>query len=161
MLELTESLLIEDNGVAAILNEISAMGVLFALDDFGTGYSALGYLRRFPIDILKLDKSFVDDLLISPDCGALVEAIIQLAQSLELDLVVEGIETPAQCQQLRSMGCRFGQGFLFARPMPPTGIEQLLHNQVLFADVVTPISAAITPHQREGETAPAEQIWRT
>ena len=160
VLELTESLLIEDNGVAAILNEISAMGVLFALDDFGTGYSALGYLRRFPIDILKLDKSFVDDLLISPDCGALVEAIIQLAQSLELDLVVEGIETPAQCQQLRSMGCRFGQGFLFARPMPTTDIEQLLHNQVLFADVVTPISAAITPHQREGGTAPAEQIWR-
>ena len=138
VLEITESLLIEDDGVAAILNEIIAMGVLFALDDFGTGYSALGYLRRFPIDILKLDKSFVDDLLSSEDRGALVEAIIHLAQTLELDLVVEGIETPAQCQQLRTMGCQLGQGYLFARPMSPASIEGLLHEQILIARDLTP-----------------------
>jgi diguanylate cyclase (GGDEF)-like protein/PAS domain S-box-containing protein len=161
VLEITESLLIEDNGVAEILSEISAMGVLFALDDFGTGYSALGYLRRFPIDILKLDKSFVDDLLISADHGALVEAIISLAQTLELDLVVEGIESAAQCQQLHRMGCQFGQGFLFARPMAAEAIERLLQDQALFASVVTPIKAASSPrHPRVVEPAPAAQNWK-
>ncbi|MDQ1483934.1 MAG: hypothetical protein QOF35_2010 [Actinomycetota bacterium] len=162
VLELTESLLIEDNGVAEVLNEISALGVLLALDDFGTGYSALGYLRRFPIDILKLDKSFVDDLLISDDRGGLVEAIIHLAQVLELDLVVEGIENPAQCTQLLSMGCELGQGFLFARPMRPADIEPLLADQSRFTRVVTPIKAAHSPRRpRVGEPAHAGQIWST
>jgi len=162
VLELTESLLIEDNGVAAILREISEMGVLFALDDFGTGYSALGYLRRFPIDILKLDKSFVDDLLVSADGSALVEAIIQLAQTLQLDLVVEGIESQPQCQQLRRMGSRFGQGFLFARPMAPAMIEQLLQDQDSAPGVVTSTDAAATPPQPQvAANAPAAQIWRT
>jgi diguanylate cyclase (GGDEF)-like protein/PAS domain S-box-containing protein len=157
VLELTESLLIEDNGVAAILNEISEMGVLFALDDFGTGYSALGYLRKFPIDLLKLDKSFVDDLLVSADGSALVEAIIQLARTLELDLVVEGIESQAQSEQLMRMGCKFGQGYLFARPMAAAMIEPLLRNLAL----VTPHNAAMSPRQlRADQPAQPEQIWK-
>jgi len=146
VLELTESLLIEGDGVAEVaevLGEISAMGVLFALDDFGTGYSALGYLRRFPISILKLDKSFVDDLLTSADRGALVEAIIHLALTLELDLVVEGIESPAQNQRLRAMGCKLAQGFFYSRPIAPADIELLLYDQARFEDVVTPIKAAL------------------
>jgi diguanylate cyclase (GGDEF)-like protein/PAS domain S-box-containing protein len=161
VLELTESLLIEDDGVAEILGQISAMGVLFALDDFGTGYSALGYLRRFPINILKLDKSFVDDLLTSADRGALVEAIIHLAQTLELDLVVEGIESKAQNQRLRGMGCKLAQGFFYSRPIAPADVELLLHDQVRFEGVVTPIKAALgPPHPRAGKSAPAVQIWR-
>jgi diguanylate cyclase (GGDEF)-like protein/PAS domain S-box-containing protein len=164
VLELTESLLIEDDGVAEVaevLNQISALGVLFALDDFGTGYSALGYLRRFPINILKLDKSFVDDLLTSTDRGALVEAIIHLAQTLQLDLVVEGIELPAQNQRLRAMGCQLAQGFLYSRPIAPADIELLLHDQVRFEDVVTPIRAALGPaHPRGGKSAPAPRFWK-
>jgi diguanylate cyclase (GGDEF)-like protein/PAS domain S-box-containing protein len=161
VLELTESLLIEDDGVAEILGEISAMGVLFALDDFGTGYSALGYLRRFPINILKLDKSFVEDLLTSSDRGSLVEAIIHLAQTLELDLVVEGIESKEQSQRLRAMGCQLAQGFFYSRPIAFTDLELLLDDQVLFEGVVTPIKAALgPPHPRAGKSASAVKIWR-
>ena len=164
VLELTESLLIEDDGsaeVAESMGEISAMGVLFALDDFGTGYSALGYLRRFPINILKLDKSFVDDLLTSGDRGALVEAIIHLALSLDLDLVVEGIESSAQHQRLHAMGCKLAQGFFYSRPIAPADIELLLYDQVRFEDVVTPIKAASGPiHTRAGKRASPVQIWR-
>ena len=110
---------------------------------------------------MKLDKSFVDDLLISADHGALVEAIISLAQTLELDLVVEGIESAAQCQQLHRMGCQFGQGFLFARPMAAEAIERLLQDQTLFASVVTPIKAASSPrHPRGVEPVPAAQNWK-
>jgi len=161
VLELTESLLIEDNGVASVLNEISALGVLFALDDFGTGYSALGYLRKFPINILKLDKSFVDDLLTSADRGSLVEAIINLAQTLDLDLVVEGIESGPQSERLRAMGCVFGQGYLYARPMPGADIERLLDEQVHGTRAVSNVSAAAASrHPRDGETATAVRIWR-
>jgi diguanylate cyclase (GGDEF)-like protein/PAS domain S-box-containing protein len=161
VLEITESLLIEDDGVAEIVGEISAMGVLFALDDFGTGYSALGYLRRFPINILKLDKSFVDDLLTSSDRGSLVEAIIHLAGTLELDLVVEGIESKEQNQRLRSLGCQLAQGFFYSRPIAFADIELLLDDQVLFEGVVTPIKAALGPsHPSAGESAAAVKIWR-
>jgi len=161
VLELTESLLIEDDGVVEILSEISALGVLLALDDFGTGYSALGYLRRFPIDILKLDKSFVDDILTSADRGALVEAIIHLAHTLELDLVVEGIESAAQGQQLWGMGCRLGQGYLYGRPVAAADSEQQLHDQALLSSGVIPITTALaSPHPRVGEAAPALQVWR-
>jgi diguanylate cyclase (GGDEF)-like protein/PAS domain S-box-containing protein len=164
VLELTESLLIEDDGAAEVaeaLGEISAMGVLFALDDFGTGYSALGYLRRFPINILKLDKSFVDDLLTSGDRGALVQAIIHLALSLDLDLVVEGIESSAQSQRLRAMGCKLAQGFFYSRPIAPADIELLLYDQARFEDVVTPIKAALgPPHPRAGKSASPVKIWR-
>jgi PAS domain S-box/diguanylate cyclase (GGDEF) domain len=161
VLELTESLLIEDDGVAEILNEISAMGVLFALDDFGTGYSALGYLRRFPINILKLDKSFVDDLLTSPDRGALVEAIIHLAQILELDLVVEGIESPAQNEKLRAMGCQLAQGFFYSHPVAAADIEQIFHDQVPPQRVSTPKRArSAPPRPGADKSAPTVQIWR-
>ena len=137
------------------------MGVLFALDDFGTGYSALGYLRRFPINILKLDKSFVDDLLTSSDRGSLVEAIIHLAGTLELDLVVEGIESKEQNQRLRSMGCQLAQGFFYSRPIAFADIELMLDDQVLFEGVVTPIKAAQgPPHPRAGKSAAAVKIWR-
>jgi len=141
VLELTESLLIEDDDVAELLNEISALGVLLALDDFGTGYSALGYLRRFPIDILKLDKSFVDDLLTSADRSSLVEAIIHLSKTLELELVVEGIESAAQAEKLSSMGCQLGQGFMYSRPQSAEDIEPILIEQVLFASAFTPVPA--------------------
>ena len=93
VLEITESVLVQDaDSVIARMLELKALGVAFAIDDFGTGYSSLSYLKRFPIDILKVDKSFVDDVGDSAEAGALAEAIVQLGNSLNLDTVAEGIE---------------------------------------------------------------------
>ena len=118
-LELTEGVLI---GAGAFesrnLRRISELGVRISLDDFGTGYSALGYLKRFPIDELKIDRSFVEPLEGDGTDAALVEAILALAQCLDLDVVAEGIETPGQRQLLKLLGCPLGQGYLFARPCP-------------------------------------------
>jgi EAL domain-containing protein (putative c-di-GMP-specific phosphodiesterase class I) len=98
------------------------MGVRVALDDFGTGYSALGYLARFPIDKIKIDRSFVDGLQGQTHHVALVQAILALAKGLELTVVAEGIETPEQRDLLNTMGCALGQGYLFAAPRPALDI---------------------------------------
>ena len=106
--------------------ELKSLGVAFAVDDFGTGYSSLSYLKRFPIDILKVDKSFVDDVGDSDKAAALAKAIVQLGKSLNLDTVAEGIEKARQVDGLLALGCVYGQGFLFARPVPAQEIERLL-----------------------------------
>ncbi|HUB68959.1 MAG TPA: EAL domain-containing protein [Acidimicrobiales bacterium] len=127
VLEITETLLVHD--AEAVINrmaELKALGVGFAVDDFGTGYSSLSYLRRFPIDILKVDKSFVDDVGDSDKALALADAIVQLGRSLSLDTVAEGIEKSRQADDLRELGCTYGQGFLFARPVGPEEIGELL-----------------------------------
>ncbi len=127
VLEITESLLVHDaDSVIARMLELKALGVAFAVDDFGTGYSSLSYLKRFPIDILKVDKSFVDDVGDSDRALALAEAIVQLARSLNLDTVAEGIEKSRQADGLRALGCGYGQGFLFAKPVGPADMERLL-----------------------------------
>ena len=106
--------------------ELKLLGVAFAIDDFGTGYSSLSYLKRFPIDILKVDKSFVDDVGESPEGGALAEAIVQLGNTLHLQTVGEGIEQAHQVAGLRSLGCQFGQGFYFAKPLRVEQVDELL-----------------------------------
>ena len=127
VLEITESVLVHDaEAVIARMHELKNLGVAFAVDDFGTGYSSLSYLKRFPIDILKVDKSFVDDVGDSDRALALAEAIVQLARSLNLDTVAEGIEKPRQADGLRALGCGYGQGFLFAKPVGPEEMEHLL-----------------------------------
>jgi EAL domain-containing protein (putative c-di-GMP-specific phosphodiesterase class I) len=126
--EITESLLIEDRElIAGKLEELKALGVRLAVDDFGTGYSSLGYLRQFPIDFLKVDKSFVDDVggAGTTEDDALVRTILKLGESLKLQAVAEGIERPEQWHALRALGCRFGQGFYFARPMPAAEVGPL------------------------------------
>jgi diguanylate cyclase (GGDEF)-like protein/PAS domain S-box-containing protein len=117
--EITESLtLAEPERVRAELSVLCNAGVRVSIDDFGTGYSSLSYLHQVPADILKLDKSFVDTMSISPRQYDLVHGIVQLARTLRLDVVAEGIETPADRALLTMTGCRFGQGYLISRPMP-------------------------------------------
>ncbi len=119
VIEITEGLLLDDRPeVAEKLTRFRDAGVRISLDDFGTGYSAMAYLKKFPIDFIKIDQSFVRDMVADPSDQAIVEAIIVMAHKLGLKVIAEGIETVEQCDLLRSAGCDFGQGYLFARPMP-------------------------------------------
>lgn len=118
-LEITESLLLEDKAnIQIMLQQLHDKGLCISIDDFGTGYSALGYLNRFPVSQLKIDRSFVQDITINPDRGLLVQAIISMAQSLRKGLVAEGVETIEQADYLTEMGCPQAQGYLFGKPMP-------------------------------------------
>ena len=126
MLELTESALLRrDERVYADLIALKAIGVKLAIDDFGTGYSSLSYLRELPIDVLKMDKSFVDGIAVSEQRLALAEGIVQIARTLRLEVIAEGIESEVQRDLLTSMGCHFGQGYLLAMPMPADQAETL------------------------------------
>ncbi|MFF0378342.1 putative bifunctional diguanylate cyclase/phosphodiesterase [Actinoplanes missouriensis] len=123
LLEITESLVLRDaEKVLADLKALRALGVRVAIDDFGTGYSSLSYLRQMPVDVLKLDKSFIDDILHSRQQHALVDTIITLAGNLDLAVVAEGIEESGQHAALDTMGCQYGQGYLFAKPLWPADI---------------------------------------
>ncbi len=118
VLELTESYLVHDpDSATARLHELRDLGVRLAVDDFGTGYSSLGYLRQFPVDILKIDRSFVHALTRDDEVPGLIRAVLDLCRTLDLDAVAEGIEQPHQLDQLVSERCRLGQGFLFDRPL--------------------------------------------
>jgi EAL domain-containing protein (putative c-di-GMP-specific phosphodiesterase class I) len=122
-LEITESALMEDASSAlGILLALKELGVLLAIDDFGTGYSSLGYLQRFPLDILKIDQSFVETLGVDSRGDTIVAAVINLAHALGLQVVAEGVETTQQLEILRSLGCDLAQGFLFSRPVPAAQI---------------------------------------
>ena len=126
LLEITESLVLRDaDKVLADLKALRALGVRIAIDDFGTGYSSLSYLRQMPVDVLKLDKSFIDDVLHSRQQHALVDAIVTLSHNLDLAVVAEGIEEAAQRAALDAMGCQYGQGYHFAKPLWPADIPAL------------------------------------
>lgn len=119
-MEITEGILLEDSkGIRVILDRLKQLGLHIALDDFGTGYSALGYLRQFPFDCLKIDRSFVTDLLVDDGCAAITSAVVALAQRLRLNVVAEGVETEGQAEELRRLGCEEAQGFLYSRAIPP------------------------------------------
>jgi len=120
VLEITESLMMQDGAeTLACLRELAAHGVRLALDDFGTGYSSLGYLKRFPLDLLKVDRSFIGKVPDDPELSAICRAIVGLGRSLGLEVVAEGVEHPEHLEFLRKEGCRFAQGFLFSPPLPP------------------------------------------
>lgn len=123
-LELTESVLMHNSGdVLKMLEEIKALGVSLAIDDFGTGFSSLSYLRRFPIDRLKIDQSFVRDIECTPVNESIARAIVALAGSLSLDIIAEGIEKPSEMAVLELMGCTDGQGYLFAKPLSANDVS--------------------------------------
>jgi diguanylate cyclase (GGDEF)-like protein/PAS domain S-box-containing protein len=126
VLEITESVMMADTNLAVErLQQLKAIGVLLAMDDFGTGYSSLSYLSRFPVDILKMDRSFLST---EHQESGLIAAIIALGTSLTLDVVAEGIELPEQIASLRDLGCDLGQGFLFAKPMTQEALVEYLSN---------------------------------
>jgi diguanylate cyclase (GGDEF)-like protein/PAS domain S-box-containing protein len=127
VLELTESLLVDNRDeIMGQLERLKRLGVRLAVDDFGTGYSVLSYLQEFPIDVLKIDKSFVDDIHTRPDKARLVAGIVNIGASLDLDVVAEGIEESGQADELRAMRSPFGQGYLFSRPVSAAAVEKLL-----------------------------------
>jgi EAL domain-containing protein (putative c-di-GMP-specific phosphodiesterase class I) len=126
-LELTESALIEDiERTAAMLKELKALGIQLAVDDFGTGYSSLAYLRRFPLDVLKLDRSFVMQQDEGISSFEFIKAFVDMARSLKLSVVAEGVETAEVLQFLRSVACDEAQGYYLARPMPLADFERYL-----------------------------------
>lgn len=132
-LEITESILMKnaDTDIEA-LQALSAMGMRFAIDDFGTGYSSLTYLKRFPIDILKIDRAFVRDITTDADDAAIVSAIITMAHSLGIKTVAEGVESREQLELLREQGCDFAQGYYFSPPLPGEEIEHMLKEKQTF-----------------------------
>jgi EAL domain-containing protein (putative c-di-GMP-specific phosphodiesterase class I) len=126
-LELTESIVLENvEDTISKMREIKNLGVDFAMDDFGTGYSSLQYLKRLPLNQIKIDQSFVRDIATDPNDAAIVQTIIAMAQALGLDVIAEGVETEEQHRFLRLRGCHAFQGYLFSKPVPLEQFEALL-----------------------------------
>jgi EAL domain-containing protein (putative c-di-GMP-specific phosphodiesterase class I) len=136
VLEMTESVLVQDAAVATQrLEELRALGVRLAIDDFGTGYSSLSYLRQFPIDILKIDRSFTNTITDDSLAPAIVRGLLDLAKTLRIETVAEGIELDIQRDSLRDQHCDFGQGFLFAKPLSLADASEVV------AGIATPVQA--------------------
>jgi diguanylate cyclase (GGDEF)-like protein len=147
VLEITETTIMRDADAATgRLRALKDLGVRLAIDDFGTGYSSLSYLRQIPVDILKIDRSFVADLHDSPEAAAIVHSLIDLGKTLDLELIAEGVELEVQLHELERQRCNMAQGFLFARPMPPEELEALL-------DTMAPGSRASVVRHDSGSNA--------
>jgi EAL domain-containing protein (putative c-di-GMP-specific phosphodiesterase class I) len=126
-LEITESILMENPDKAAqLLRDIRELGVRIAIDDFGTGYSSLAYLKKFPVNTLKIDQAFITDIVRDRNDTAIVTSILSMAESLHLKVVAEGVETKEQLDLLKKMGCEEVQGYYFSKPLPPEGVADLL-----------------------------------
>ena len=126
-LEITESVLMDDiEGAVGALKVLKGIGIDLAVDDFGTGYSSLAHLRRFPVDVLKIDQSFVSGLGRNPEDSAIVRAVLGLARTLDLVVVAEGVERADQLQELRALGCERAQGNLFSVPLAEGDFANLL-----------------------------------
>jgi diguanylate cyclase len=143
--ELTESAVMSDPEESiAILEQLSAMGVMVSVDDFGTGYSSMSYLRRFPIDKLKIDRVFINEIASRPEDASIVRAIVSLAHSLRLKVVAEGVETPAQLDFLKAVGCDEYQGYHFSRPVPANEFEHIVREKSAQTELLTQDEAVRT-----------------
>ena len=148
-LELTESAVMENAETAILmLKQIKKTGVQISIDDFGTGYSSLSYLHRFPIDLLKVDRSFVSAMEENTENGEIVRTVIALAKALNLKVVAEGIESVHQFHQLRVLGCEYGQGYLFSKPLPIGEIERLLSDTNRWKNIL-PTAPVVPPFNRD------------
>jgi diguanylate cyclase len=137
--------LIEDSiGTLAILNGLRSLGVRLAIDDFGTGYSSLSYLKRFPVDRVKIDRSFVAGLALDASSTSLVRAIVAMAEALDLEPVAEGVENRLQVETLARLGCTSMQGFLLGRPMSPHDAAAIERVNGQRADAQSPIECERT-----------------
>ncbi len=136
-LELTESAVMENaESVISMMRQIRDLGIQLSIDDFGTGYSSLSYLHRFPINTLKVDRSFVNTMEDGTENGEIVRTVIALAKTLRLDVIAEGIETIHQLHQLRILGCEYGQGYLFSRPVPAEEAGKLIEDKSRFTNTI-------------------------
>jgi EAL domain-containing protein (putative c-di-GMP-specific phosphodiesterase class I) len=141
ILELTETTLMHDVEATLFrLKLLKALGVSLAIDDFGTGYSSLAYLRQFPIDVLKIDRSFVSGVVPTKESAAIVHTLVQLGMVLGLETVAEGIDTDDQRQRLQAERVGIGQGYLFARPLEVDAVDQLLNASVGQSEVAGVVS---------------------
>jgi diguanylate cyclase (GGDEF)-like protein len=151
-LEITETVLMRDALAGARrLHALKALGLRIAIDDFGTGYSSLGYLQQFPVDVLKIDRSFISRLSDNPEASALVHTMIQLGKALGIETFAEGIEEPAQLTSLLREECDSGQGFLFARPLSPAALDDLMQTMPLAPGEwpATPVASAAPGSHRQ------------
>ena len=131
-LEITESAMVENiDYVVSVMEELKSLGVMLSIDDFGTGYASLSNLHKLPLSSLKIDRSFVREIHSSIENDEIVETIVKLAKSLDLEIIAEGIETQEQLLQLKDLSCQMGQGFYFARPLDVTGVETMLENRMI------------------------------
>ena len=164
-IEITESMLLSKYGSAAsILNALLELGVTVALDDFGTGFSSLTYLRKLPFSRIKIDQSFIRDMLVQPDCAAIVKSVIGLARDLRIDVVAEGVETADQLEYLRQISCDEVQGYLISRPVSADAVLRLLDPKKLRATlrgVGTKASQRARPGLRRPSTPCADRHVRT
>jgi EAL domain-containing protein (putative c-di-GMP-specific phosphodiesterase class I) len=128
-LEITESIIMaDDEHATAMITKLRDMGIHIHIDDFGTGYSSLSYLNRFPVNALKIDRSFVQKMLSDNENREIVRTIASLAHTLKLDVVAEGVEVADQLKEIRDMKCEYGQGYLFYKPLPTEQVEILLES---------------------------------
>jgi EAL domain-containing protein (putative c-di-GMP-specific phosphodiesterase class I) len=125
-------------GTVGRLRKLKELGLRLAIDDFGTGYSSLGYLRQFPVDVLKIDRAFVEDIADGTEQSAVARAIIGLSDALHLTTVAEGIETAGQLRLLRALGCELGQGYYFSPPLVATAFAALLQRGIGWKPGVLP-----------------------
>jgi diguanylate cyclase (GGDEF)-like protein len=156
-LEVTETMLMSQTSeTMKILDDLSGRGFQLSLDDFGTGYSSLAYLKRFPINKLKIDRSFVSDLPHDSDDAAIAQVIVSLSNHMGMRVVAEGIETPEQADFLRQLGCTYGQGFLFSQPLPAPRFEQFAQANLMpeLASVVVPQIVSAVPVEMGSEAIP-------
>jgi EAL domain-containing protein (putative c-di-GMP-specific phosphodiesterase class I) len=139
-LELTESMLVDNlEDVIAKMTALRSQGLSFSMDDFGTGYSSLAYLKRLPLEQLKIDRGFTRDVLVDVVSGAIAQTVISLGKAMGLSVIAEGVETEAQLEFLTSLGCHSFQGYLFSRPLPLEEFQYWLRN---FAQKQADCSAA-------------------
>ena len=149
-LEITETAVMDNAERASmVLKQIKDLGVQLSIDDFGTGYSSLSYLQRFPIDTLKIDRSFVRSMEDGRQNGEIVRTILALADAMRLSVVAEGIESVHQLHQLRVLNCSYGQGYLFSQPLPVDEIEAVLRTPNRWENLVSGNNFSIVPPLNE------------